>query len=553
MLLTDGVVLLDRFTDTDVDSLWAGEDDDCVRRSGLPGPFTRRDIANQIRHWQKQWQLGESGRSFAVRETVTRRLVGGCVLEIRPDDGEIAELSYWVFPPYRRRGYATRSVELVCRYAFDNLGIVRMDLYIEPKNDASLRVATKAGFLQEGLARQHDRCQSGRWDLVLFSRLRTDGLQSGCRVLRTGWAERSPRNDLLSERVHRRHGRHHDLVVSQRDLKSVVTGDIDDGIGGAAKGAMSCDRHRQTRPGPAPDELPTGRTIDRTTKQIEGVGMTQPLDGAYHKVARARKHLDELRFETKQFTDSAPYSLTGAYEPPDDHFVMRWQVHRPAPLRLGLIAGDVVHNLRSALDHVVYQLSVAGGGTGRRTQFPISEDEADYDKWADVFLDGVGSEMRATIKGLQPFHAKTAKVFHPSDLKPGHPMARNLFLLLIGRLDNVDKHRNLFPVAGVSPFQKPEFEGAISASGTYPADWILVADGAEYCRVTDLRVRKGVTGVRLKTPPPYTIVYGDAAFGPPGSPNDLWSDKTKASASAVDLSLACDAIEKIIGLFVAEI
>lgn len=105
--------------------------------------------------------------------------MGGCVLEIRPDDGEIAELSYWVFPPYRRRGYATRSVELVCRYAFDRLGTVRVELYIEPTNDASLRVATKAGFLQEGLLRQHGRCHGGRWDMVLLSRLRTDGLPSG--------------------------------------------------------------------------------------------------------------------------------------------------------------------------------------------------------------------------------------------------------------------------------------------------------------------------------------------------------------------------------------
>ena len=185
LLLTDGVVLVDRFTDADVDALWAGEDNGYVRRSRLPGPFTRRDIANQIRHWQEQWKSGGSGRAFAVRETGTRRLVGGCVLEIRPYDGENAELSYWVFPPYRRRGYATRSVELVCRYAFDSLGIVRMELYIEPMNAASLRVATKAGFRQEGLLRQHDRCHGGRSDMVLFSRLRTDSLQSGPPVLRT--------------------------------------------------------------------------------------------------------------------------------------------------------------------------------------------------------------------------------------------------------------------------------------------------------------------------------------------------------------------------------
>lgn len=153
--LTDGVVLLDRFTDTDVDSLWAGEDDDCVRRSNLPGPFTRRDIEYQIRHWQTLWQPGGSGRSFAVREAGTRRLVGGCMLEVRSDVGKTAELSYWVFPPYRCRGYATRSVELVCRYAFDCLGIGRIDLYIEPTNDASLHVAAKAGFLREGPSRLH--------------------------------------------------------------------------------------------------------------------------------------------------------------------------------------------------------------------------------------------------------------------------------------------------------------------------------------------------------------------------------------------------------------
>ncbi|MGA2514727.1 MAG: GNAT family protein [Candidatus Limnocylindrales bacterium] len=176
--LTDGVVLLDRFTDTDVDSLWAGEDNDYVYRCNQPGPFTRRDIANQIRGWQKQWQSGGSGRSFAVRKTGTRRLVGGCLIEIRPDEREIAELSYWTFPPYRCRGYATRAVQLVCRYAFDNLGIVRIDLCIEPTNDASLRVATKAGFRHDGPLRPGDRCPGGRSDLMLFSRLRADGLKS---------------------------------------------------------------------------------------------------------------------------------------------------------------------------------------------------------------------------------------------------------------------------------------------------------------------------------------------------------------------------------------
>jgi RimJ/RimL family protein N-acetyltransferase len=185
-LLTDGVVLLDRFAAADVDSLWAGENNHYARRSCRPGPFTRRDIANRISHWQAQWQLGGRGRAFAVRETGSRRLVGGCVLEIRPEDSEIAELSYWVFPPYRHRGYASRAVELACRYAFDDLSVVRIELLIEPTNDASLRVACKSGFLREDLLGQRDRCSGDRSDMVLFSRLRTEGPQPEPRTHRSG-------------------------------------------------------------------------------------------------------------------------------------------------------------------------------------------------------------------------------------------------------------------------------------------------------------------------------------------------------------------------------
>ncbi len=176
MSLADGVVVLDRFTDADIDSMWAGEDDDYVRRTCQPGPFTRRDIATRIRHWQAQWLRGGPERSFAIREAGTGKLVGGCVLDIPADDREMAELSYWVFPPYRRRGYATRAAILACRYAFDDLGVVRTEVHIAPANDASLRVATNAGFRQAGLRRRRDGCRrpGGRRDMVRFSSRRTE-------------------------------------------------------------------------------------------------------------------------------------------------------------------------------------------------------------------------------------------------------------------------------------------------------------------------------------------------------------------------------------------
>jgi RimJ/RimL family protein N-acetyltransferase len=186
-VLNDGVVLLDSFGDSDIDAAWAGEDDQFVSRSCRPGPFTRRDIARRITDLQRQWGRGGPRRSFAVREAGTRRLVGGCVLEIHPDDCEIGELSYWIFPPYRCRGYATRSAELACQFAFDDLGMNRVDVLIEPTNEASLRVATRAGF-----RRHHHRGNAGRPGLVLFARLRGEGAGGRQRPAPRSAADPSP-------------------------------------------------------------------------------------------------------------------------------------------------------------------------------------------------------------------------------------------------------------------------------------------------------------------------------------------------------------------------
>ena len=167
-LLTDGVVLLDSFRHTDVDAAWAGEDDQFVRRSSLPGPFGRRDIARRLIDLAHQWCSVGPKRTFAVRQAGTRRLVGGCALEIRQADPDIGELSYWAYPAYRCRGYATRAAELVCQFAFDEMGVVRVDVHIEPTNGASLRVATRAGFL-----RQRHGGAAGRPGTVLCSRRRS--------------------------------------------------------------------------------------------------------------------------------------------------------------------------------------------------------------------------------------------------------------------------------------------------------------------------------------------------------------------------------------------
>jgi len=171
--LTDGVVRLDEFGAGDVDSHLANEDEELARRFGW---WPKRSTAHHVRaafdRWAESWASGGAIRAFAVRDVATATLVGSC--ELRLEDDQIARASYSIGPQARRRGFASRALELVARWAFEGLGIARIELYIEPDNAGSRGVARRCGFREEGVLRARIVIGDARRDAVLYARLATD-------------------------------------------------------------------------------------------------------------------------------------------------------------------------------------------------------------------------------------------------------------------------------------------------------------------------------------------------------------------------------------------
>jgi RimJ/RimL family protein N-acetyltransferase len=171
--LSDGVVVLDRHRLSDADAHLAGEDEEQARRFGwYPAASTRVGVRRAIRRWQRQWSSGGARRAFAIRDGQTGALAGGC--EVRVGEDGLAEISYWVFPPFRGRGFARRAIGLACEWAFAELRVERMEIYVEPDNAASRSAALRAGFTEEGVLRARGRFGEERRDLVLYSRLPSD-------------------------------------------------------------------------------------------------------------------------------------------------------------------------------------------------------------------------------------------------------------------------------------------------------------------------------------------------------------------------------------------
>jgi RimJ/RimL family protein N-acetyltransferase len=115
---------------------------------------------------------------FRIVDVSTDEVVGG--VNLRFADFEIAEVSYFLRASARGRGLATRAVRLVSRWAFDELGIERIELRAHPENEASRRVAERAGFTREGIERASRAWPDGtRFDSILFSLLPGDAFESG--------------------------------------------------------------------------------------------------------------------------------------------------------------------------------------------------------------------------------------------------------------------------------------------------------------------------------------------------------------------------------------
>lgn len=71
------------------------------------------------------------------------------------------EVGYFLVQEFTGKGYATEAANAVIRYAFEQLGVLRVDLQCSADNTASIQVANRCGFTQEGRFRQHHRKKDG--------------------------------------------------------------------------------------------------------------------------------------------------------------------------------------------------------------------------------------------------------------------------------------------------------------------------------------------------------------------------------------------------------
>jgi RimJ/RimL family protein N-acetyltransferase len=159
--LDDAAAVMEAFADPDI-QCWH------VRRAD-----SLEEAAEWITARQRGW-AAETELSWAVAEEQTGALLGRMTLGKVDLDGGSAGLAYWMVPAARGRGLCTQAAQVLCRWAFDDAGFHRIGLEHSTANQASCRVAVKAGFLAEGIRRGSALHADGWHDMHVHARLDTD-------------------------------------------------------------------------------------------------------------------------------------------------------------------------------------------------------------------------------------------------------------------------------------------------------------------------------------------------------------------------------------------
>jgi hypothetical protein len=141
------------------------------------------------------------------------------------------------------------------------------------------------------------------------------------------------------------------------------------------------------------------------------------------KVERAKKHILDLEIARDRFIETEPYVIEPERNPQTGNYIFRVTKLQPPPHDIGLIAGDVAHNLRSALDHLAYQLVLVNKETpNRSTEFPIFDDAARYVAHSHRKIKLMSQSAQDAIKATKPYRGRSNSLWliHTMDIADKH-------------------------------------------------------------------------------------------------------------------------------------
>lgn len=179
----------------------------------------------------------------------------------------------------------------------------------------------------------------------------------------------------------------------------------------------------------------------------------QDFTGIGEKLKRAEENIYNLYSEMERFFEECDYPVL----PQDRSEVLlkaiEYHKNLAIPLRFSVLAGEIIHQLRSCFDHVVWHFSTGPQRNNTPIDFPIFEkkpvEKRDIARFEGKIQRITDHNVRSLIERLQPYNSS-------------NPLDNPLWI--IHDFDIVDKHRELIFCVGTGATILPrEMEGILES------------------------------------------------------------------------------------------
>jgi hypothetical protein len=209
--------------------------------------------------------------------------------------------------------------------------------------------------------------------------------------------------------------------------------------------------------------------------------MSSPLYGCWAKIERASENIKNLEAEIAAFVQPDPYIVAGNvnHQTKECTFVANAKI---IPLRFSVLTGEIIHHLRSSLDHLIWALALQSHDTPHpNIAFPICRTEENFNAAIKAKkIKGISESAQAIIESLQPYR----------DTNWRNTVSDNP-LRIIHEFSNTDKHRLLAVVVSAAHIRNEiYFSGKI-------ADTIIARVEPE--QWADLLLRTEPDGTKILT------------------------------------------------------
>jgi len=136
--------------------------------------INRITYRTQLSRYKKMVQNG-TAYPFHIFYGPDEVFIGGCNLtHVERGSSQSARIGYWIGQRFIRNGFARHSVGRVTSFAFETLGLHRVEAAVQSDNTASITVLDSQGYKEEGVARGYLKINGAWHDHLIYSKLSSD-------------------------------------------------------------------------------------------------------------------------------------------------------------------------------------------------------------------------------------------------------------------------------------------------------------------------------------------------------------------------------------------